>query len=175
MLYGQRVLLRPWSESDLSVLSAIRNDLEMQLLLMAEPRPNSVVAVREWLQDRSPRDDGVLFVISRSDDDHALGFIQAQRINRQSRYCYLGICIARDHQSKGVGYEALQLLEIYLYGVLGLRKLLLEVLSDNKTAISFYERAGFARAGTLSSHHRIRDHFVDVVIMEKMLCRGDSA
>jgi RimJ/RimL family protein N-acetyltransferase len=169
MLFGNRVVLRPWAEVDLPVLSGIRNDLELQLALMSEPRPNSEGRVRQWLQDRSAQADTVFFVTARAADDHAVGFIQAHRIDRRNGAGYLGICLARDHQNEGLGGEAIQLLSTYLVEVMGLRKLMLEVLSDNQGAINFYLRAGFAVVGTLRAHHLMRGRFHDVIIMEKML------
>lgn len=169
MLSGKRAMLRPWREADLPLLSGIRNDIGLQLLLMAEPKPNPEGRVRQWLQDRSAQPDGVFFVIARADNDQAAGFIQVQRIDRRNRTGYLGICLAPGHQGEGLGADALGLMEDYLRGVMGLRKMLLEVLGENQGAIDFYRRAGYAVAGTLGAHHLMRGRFADVVIMEKRL------
>lgn len=174
MLYGKSTVLRPWSELDLPFFSEIRNNLKLQTLLMAEPRPNSEARVAQWLRDRSDQADGVFFVIAKFSDNHAVGFIQAQRIDRRNRSAYVGICIGDAQQNRGLGAEALRLFEVYLAEVMGMRKLLLEVLTENQRAISFYRNAGFETVGTLRSHHWVRNRFDDVAVMEKLLCVGDA-
>ncbi len=169
MLYGNSVTLRAWTAADLPMLSDIRNDVGLQLMLMAEPRPNPDERVRQWLQDRSAQPDSVFFVIARADDNAAVGFVQAQRWERRNRSAYLGICVAGSFQGLGFAREALQLMEAYLRDTLNLRKLLLEVLASNTDALDLYQRAQYQVAGVLKAHHLIHGDYQDVVIMEKRL------
>lgn len=169
MLYGNRIALRAWAPADVAALGAMRNDIDLQLLLMAEPRPNSEERVRHWLQERSAQADSVFFVIAESETNHPLGFIQATRWDRRNQTAYLGIGLAAAARGKGVASQALRLMEDYLHDVLNLRKLLLEVIGTNARALELYRRAGYAVAGTLRAHHLIRGVHEDVVIMEKRL------
>lgn len=169
MLHGHRVTLRAWTPSDLPLLSEIRNDIDAQLMLMSEPRPNSEERVRQWLQDRSAHPDSVFFVIARNEDNRAIGFVQAQRWERRNRTAYLGICLATPFHGQGFGRDALQLMEGYLQDVLNLRKLLLEVLASNASALALYQWAHYQVAGVLKAHHLIKGVHEDVVIMEKRL------
>jgi RimJ/RimL family protein N-acetyltransferase len=169
MLYGNGVTLRAWTDADLPLLSNIRNDVGLQLMLMAEPRPNPDERVRQWLQEKSAQPDSVFFVIAKADDNGAAGFIQAQRWERRNRSAYLGICLATPFQGRGFAREALQLMETYLRDTLSLRKLLLEVLTTNADALDLYKRAQYQVAGVLKAHHLVNGAYQDVVLMEKRL------
>ncbi len=169
MLYGTSVTLRAWTPADLTVLGDMRNDIDLQLMLMAEPRPNPEERVRQWLQERSAQPDSVFFVIAGRQDNQALGFVQATRWDKRNRSAYLGIGLAASARGKGHAGEALRLAEGYFRNVLNLRKLLLEVLSTNSAALALYRNAQYTVAGTLKAHHLVRGVHEDVVIMEKRL------
>jgi hypothetical protein len=59
MLTGTLIKLRPSKAADVPLLSALRNDLELQLALMAVPRPNSRARVKAWLTRRSNDPEGL--------------------------------------------------------------------------------------------------------------------
>lgn len=169
MLQGKTVTLREFRDTDLPVLAAIRNDVELQRALMAAPRPNSRERVEDWLQRRANDPQGAFFVVAVSIGDVPIGFLQLVAIDMLSRHADLGICLTPEQHGLGRATEALALLEGYASGVLGLRKIVLHVLANNARAIAFYERRGFRRVGVLSEHHYHRGEFHDVLIMEKRI------
>ena len=79
MLAGQKISLRPWCDADLDFFGQLRNDVETQLVLLAQPRPNPANRVRQWLEDRSSASDGVFFVIASRLDGKAAGFVATSR------------------------------------------------------------------------------------------------
>jgi len=169
MLTGTLIKLRPSKAADVPLLSALRNDLGLQLALMAVPRPNSRARVKAWLTRRSNDPEGAFFVVARARDDKAIGFIQLVRIDTLHRRAEMGICLAPDARGSGAADEALAMIENYASAVLGLQKLVLQVGVHNRRAISLYERASFLRVGTLKAHHFASGRFYDVLIMEKLL------
>ena len=169
MLFGEHVVLRAWREADVPAMQILRNDIELQDALMSEARPNSAERTRQWLSERSCRDDMLFFVVADRTDDSPLGFVQVAEINRRNGTGVLGICFLPMAQGQGFGMSVVGLLENYLFRVLGLRKLLLYVLAGNVRAIRLYEKSGFRRVGTLSRHHKTIEGYVDVVVMEHLL------
>lgn len=167
MLTGKNLVLRAWKDSDLPKLTALRNDLDLQAQLMTQPRPNSVARVVRWLQEKSEKPDGVFFVVAERASDAALGYLQIQQMDMQNRHCSLGICLATEAQGMGYGHEALTLVERYMKQTFGVRKIMLEVLQSNASAIRFYERYGFQKVGVMKAHFQVGDQHVDVLIMEK--------
>ena len=75
MLQGDRLMLREWRERDLEALSLLRNDIELQAMLMSQAKPNSIERVRNWLVDRSSCDNMVFFVAVARADDAVLGYL----------------------------------------------------------------------------------------------------
>lgn len=169
MLKGKRLILREWREPDLPTLAAIRNDVELQSSLMAMPRPNSIERVRQWLVDRTSREDMQFFVIASSDDDCVLGYVQVTQVDFSHGSGELGICLARNAQGSGLAHECCDLLEGHLSRMLALRKLTLKVLSTNTRAISFYLRRGYREVGRFEQHFRVNGMYQDVVLMERFL------
>ena len=167
MLTGKDIVLRAWKESDLPKLTVLRNDLSLQAQLLTQPRPNSVPRVVRWLQEKSEKPEGVFFIVAARDTDMPLGYIQIHQMDLQNRHCGLGICLAAEAQGKGHGQEALSLVERYVKETFGMRKIMLEVLLSNASAIRFYERYGFDRIGVMKAHFQIGNTYADVLVMEK--------
>jgi len=169
MLLGDRLILREWRESDLPALAEIRNDIELQDLLMTQAKPNSIERTRRWLVDRSSRDDMVFFVAAACVDNTVLGYLQVTNIDQFHGVGDFGICLSSAAQGTNLAQEACQLLYAYLSRMLALRKLTLKVLADNVRAVAFYRKNGYREVGRLDRHFRINKRFEDVLIMERFL------
>ena len=169
MLQGQAITLRETREMDLPVLAGIRNDVALQLALMATPRPNTVERVEDWIKRRASDPAGVFFVVAFGEELQPIGFVQLVNIDAVHQHADLGICVLPEHQGGGRALEALQLLEKYASSTLGLRKIVLRVLALNSRAIAFYEKSGYRQVGVLHAHHFQAGEFHDVLLMEKLL------
>ena len=175
MIEGTVVRLRGWQESDLEVITEMRNDLALQAQLLARTRGSATPQVRQWLQDRSTDPQGLMLIVASRDDDRALGYLQLSDISDIDQRAELGICLHAQAQGRGVGREALTLVQPYLREVWALRKLSLRVRSDNAQAIACYERVGFERCGLLCQHVHVGGAFRDIVLMDLFLEGKDSA
>jgi len=169
VLQGDRLTLREWRESDVEALAKLRNNVQLQALLMTQARPNSIERVRRWLVDRSSTDDMVFFVAAQRTDDAAIGYVQVAHIDRFHGVGEFGICLSASAQGSKLAPEACQLLDPYLRQVLALRKLTLKVRADNARAIAFYLKYGYREVGRMESHFREKDKYHDVLIMEIFL------
>lgn len=166
-----RVVLRAAADSDFVVLAELRNNFAVQDALLATGRPNSPARVKAWLERRAADDEGVFFVIAATDDDRALGFVQATGIDPLHRVAELGICITDVARGRGVGRQAIALLEEYLQRSFRTRKIWLRVDAGNTNAIALYGACGFQRVGVLSQHHYAGGRYRDVLIMEKLFAK----
>lgn len=175
MISGDLVRLRGIEQADEAVLGALRNDMELQLALMARPRPSGTPRIRKWLDRTSEDPSKVFFVVADLATGDAVGFIQLAGLDIESRHARLGICLTREVWGRGYATEAIRLLLNYSYCVLGLRKVLLEVLASNERAITTYERAGFRVIGRLLSHFYSDGSFHDVVMMERLIGADGAA
>ncbi len=174
MLAADTICLRPPEARDLPFFVGLRNDLALQLSLMAVPRPNPPAKVAAWLEQRADDPHGAFFVIADAQTGDAAGFVQLTQIDTLHGTAELGICLAGTAQGRGFAAEAMRLLEQYARQVFNLRKFVLRVLQGNQRAVSFYDRIGFRRVGTLQQHHYQDGAHHDVLIMEKGLTAGSG-
>jgi RimJ/RimL family protein N-acetyltransferase len=167
-------ILREPRPADDETLTALRNDVDLQLQLLARPRPNSVSRVRDWVERISSDPGAVFFVIAESTGADpsagtAIGFLQLRDLDLVSGHGRLGIAVRAESQRRGHARRALDLAGSYGREVFGLRKIVLEVRADNDAARGLYRSAGFADVGVLREHHRVADRWYDVVVMERFL------
>ena len=174
MLEGQHIILRPWREADLDFFGQLRNDVETQLVLLAQPKPNPVNRVRQWLEARSGAAEGVFFVIASKALEQAVGFIELRDIHPTHLWGHLGVCLDRAARGQGFAVEALGLLESYARRVLMLRKIVLTVAANNTSARRLYDSTGYATVGTQREHFHVGGEWLDAVVMEKTLRTKDS-
>jgi diamine N-acetyltransferase len=160
------IVLRTWREADVELLTALRNDRDLQALLLARVRGSDEAQVRQWLRDRTSGADSLFFIIAESPADRCIGYVQLAAIDWVDRVGDLGICVAPGHQRRGAGTRALTLAMDALRRTWGIRKINLRVRSDNLRAIRCYERLGFAHCGLQRRHVNLDGAWLDVVLME---------
>lgn len=80
----------------------------------------------------------------------------------------IGIGVADDWQGKGVGAALMRAGIDLADNWLNLKRLELEVYSDNKAAIRLYERFGFVYEGTLRQHAYRDGEYVDSAMMARL-------
>ena len=160
--------LRPAREEDADFFVDLRNDIDLQYLLMARARGSTLAQVTDWLRSRS-EGQVIFLVVADRDTDAPAGFIQLASVDEVSRHGDLGICIADAFQGKGYAEQALLTFEAYLRDTLNISKVSLSVLSANRRAIEFYLKLGYREVGTQLAHFYWEGELHDVLLMEKAI------
>jgi diamine N-acetyltransferase len=168
MLEGQHINLRPWQAQDLPSLTSLRNDVVLQGQLLARPRGSTLEQVQEWLEGFK-NDPQSIFLVIADKTDVMLGFVQIKHIDTLNRSAELGIGVLKAKTGKGLGTEAIQLMADYLKKNWNLRKLTLQVRTDNQIAIAAYQKTGFSACGKYTDHVFIDGQWRDVTLMELFL------
>ena len=169
MLIGRKATLRAPGDADLELLFSLRNDVQLQQQLLAVPRPNTLQRVHDWLQRRLSDEQSVFFVVADRESGRGCGFLQIVHIDLLHQTGELGICLAPTERGKGYGREAITLAQRYVRSTFGMRKLTLQVLASNQSAIRLYQRLDYTVVGTLQRHFYFGGEYHDVVIMEHFL------
>ncbi len=169
MITGTHVVLRAPVKEDMATLLALRNDMELQMLLGVLPRANSAQRVDDWIASMMSDPRNIFFVIAKRDDEQALGYVQLTQLDFVHGFGELGICIGAHTHGKGYAAEAMHLLESYAHNVFNLRKIILRVLASNNRAIAFYKKVGYETVGVYKRHLYQNQTYHDTVIMEKFL------
>jgi diamine N-acetyltransferase len=87
-----------------------------------------------------------------SDEDEYLGTISLKNIDQESKNGEYAIALRKKVIGTGAAREATKLLLEKAFFHLELEKVYLNVLSENKRAIRFYEKYGFVKEGEFKKH-----------------------
>jgi RimJ/RimL family protein N-acetyltransferase len=165
---GDNVILRAPLPSDLDLLRKLRNDTELQHLLLAHPQLTGPDDTEAWLQRRMNDEHG-LFKIIADETNQPFGFVQIGNVHRRGCFGYAGICLEPRARGRGFGTDVISQIMNLALTSLNLRKLILEVRSDNVPALALYLKLGFVTVGTLLEHYYDGKKWYDVVLMERHL------
>ncbi len=169
MLKTNRTLLRSPLPEDKELLVKLRNDIDLQVLLMSRPKANNYSKIESWLNQKLSDEHTVFFIVADADGSFPVGYIQLVKMDFLNKRCELGICIDIQYHGKGYATDAFKLLEIYAKKVFNMNKIVVSVLTKNKRAISFYEKMLYQNVGILKEDFYFDSEFHDVLIMEKMI------
>lgn len=171
MLIGEKIYLRPLGLKDSEYTLMLRQDIEGISELMGYIYPVNLENEIEWIKEIHGKGfrDKIYFAIIEKNSDKFVGYISVQNIHYLDRTADFGIIISKDYRGKGYGKEAIEKFFNYLKNVIGIRKVNLRVLKENKTAIELYKKVGFYLEGELKAQVYQNTQFKDVLIMSKFL------
>lgn len=137
------IKLRPWQESDLPTLLRLRNDVELQALLLSTVRGSDINDVRAWLEKRTGPKDATFHIIADRTSNEPLGYIQAEGCVDNPSTWQLGICLDWPFQGAGRGTAVLREFHDLLGQTGSVESLRLVVAEKNIRALACYERLGY--------------------------------
>lgn len=167
-LIGKRVMLREYRQEDFAAIRKWVNDRATTRYLSAIFwYPQTESDTNDFLgRVMHSAPNAAYFVIADAKDQSYIGQLDIFDIDWKLRLGRLGIVIGSDEmRGRGVGTEALGLLQNYAFGVLGLERLELEVYTGNARAIRCYEKAGFVHEGTRRHAAMVDGKYADVGVM----------
>jgi RimJ/RimL family protein N-acetyltransferase len=145
-LVGERVMLRPVCETDLTALRAWYNDVDT-FPYMSRQTPLSEADQANWYASVCDGTDAVVFAVTDRLTGLLLGSITLRNLDDPAGRGELGILLGRP--GSGYGADAIRALLSYAFVTLRLNTVSLEVRGDNRRAITAYMRAGFRPEGVL--------------------------
>jgi RimJ/RimL family protein N-acetyltransferase len=168
---GKQVRLRPFRRTDLRRVITWRHDEQLRRGALWGDAPFGNREAQRWLRAVSDGVDAsrLTFAVELRESGRLVGLTNLTRIDRRGGTAYFGVVIGeKDCWGRGIAHETLTLV-LRRAVALGLRKVLLEVASDNPRAIALYQRAGFQTEGVLRRQLPRGGEFVDVLIMAVFL------
>jgi phosphinothricin acetyltransferase len=121
-----------------------------------------------WLASHGPRHPVLLAV---DPGGTVLGWGSLNRFNPRAAYDHVAdfsLFVAREVRGRGVGGALLSALEVRARAI-GYHKMVLAAFPTNTPGTRLYERHGFSTVGIYHEQGLLDGHWVDVVIMEKLL------
>ncbi|GGF28248.1 N-acetyltransferase [Halobacillus andaensis] len=147
ILHSHRVHLGPVTDEHLEQIATwFNHSLFLRRFDAAAAQPRSYDSLKEWRDDATKNDSHFLFSIC--DGDTLIGYVELDGILWNQRNGWISIAIGdADHQGKGYGTEAMELLINYAFQELNLHRLQLTVFDYNEPALRLYEKLGFTYEG----------------------------
>ncbi len=94
--------------------------------------------------------DGQLRLIIEDDINHTtLGCVDLFDFDPRNRKAAIGLYVSPEARRSGVGYETMQLLEQYAFGILNLRLLYAVIRTSNRACLSLYRLLGYEQTAVL--------------------------
>ncbi|MEK7553032.1 MAG: GNAT family N-acetyltransferase [Patescibacteria group bacterium] len=116
---------------------------------------------RRWLQ-----------ILVAKDGDRFVGYLSIffARFRKMKTNAYLVLSVREGYRGQGIGTRLMQEAE-KLARERGIRRLELEVFAKNKQAYGLFKRLGYEEEGRKRQAVRVRDEFIDLVLMAKFLTK----
>lgn len=127
-------------------------------------------SVEEFIKNSFKSDNNSYHFAIADDNDEYLGTVSLKKIDLKARSAEYAISIRYSAQGKGVGKFATQKILDFAFNELNLNRIYLNVLSENKNAICFYEKQGFTFEGEFYHHINIRGKLKSLKWYRMMRC-----
>lgn len=165
-IIGDKIYLRQLKVSDASdeYVSWLK-DVDINRYL--QTKDTTVEELKDYIKQKMD-DKNVFFVgIFDNETNIHIGNIKLEPIEWDKREATFGILIGnKNFLGRGIGTIATSLIVKYAFEKLGLQKIILGVIIENKPAIRCYEKVGFKITKTIKNGIENEGKFFDKIIME---------
>ena len=156
----ERLLLRPYAESDLDALYDIQSRPDVARFLYWEPRSrDDVAAAISNLQEFTEIDgegDGLVLAIQPRDGDRIVGDISLMYRSEAHRQGEIGFVLHPDHQGRGYASEAARAMLRVGFEQLDLHRVIGRCEARNDASARLMERLGMRREGHLVENEWVK-------------------
>lgn len=168
-LKGENLVLKEFSKEDIPNIREWVNDYEVTKFLSdIFLYPHTLTETESFVnyvlegKDNSHKE----FIIAKKDSLDYVGQVNLFNIDWKNRSAEMGIVIGKkDSLGKGIGREAIELLQYFVFNKLNFNRLELKVLDFNERAINCYKKCGFVEDGRLRKRFYVDGKYTDYVIM----------
>lgn len=149
-----------------SEIAKWQNDVQVKYQLIGYRMPIHEKSVEKWVDSIGQETGATRAVYGVFLDQKAIGLAWLCNIDYVNSWCNAGAFISDlNFRNKGYGKSIFYILADFAFNGLGLRKVELEVISNNYAAIKLYKQIGFSLDGSRRDHFFKNGKFIDVNIM----------
>jgi RimJ/RimL family protein N-acetyltransferase len=142
---GETLDLRTIERDDLEKLQEMGNHPELRKYSPGA-RPVNMLKQEEYFEEFLSAEDNVFLMIEHREE--SVGWVNLKHIKEESRKAEFGIRILPEHQGKGLGSEASELIIEYGFETLNLHRIYARTFNFNSASKALMEKIGFRREGT---------------------------
>lgn len=178
-LQTERLVVRRFTDSDLPTFMAYRNDPEVARYQswdsISERRAQAFIREMQGLEPGIPG-EWFQFAIELKETGELIGDC-ALNVNREDPpQAEIGYTLARAHQGKGLGQEAVSAVLDYAFEAFGVHRAIARLDAENNASAKLLERLGFRREGHFIRNMwfkgRWADEYLYAVLRDEWLQRG---
>lgn len=159
-------ILRAPSSRDINALYEYKNDKTVSDMLVGYSTGYTYEDIENWITFHNSKEDEVLFVISRREDNFCVGHVGLYKIDDRVKSCEFGILIGlKSLWGKGVGTAVTRGIINYGFDTLQMNRIGLDLLEHNDRALALYKKVGFVREGLLRQAQKKNNQYVNLVLM----------
>lgn len=168
-IFGERIVLREYKKEDLPYMRKWVNDPEIvDNLSDVFLHANTINETENFLNTilEGKNNQQINFVIADKKTEEYIGQIDLINIDWKNRVAEMGIVIGnKDLLGKGIGTEAIKLLQAFVFERLNINRLELNLHDYNERAYKCYLNCGFVEEGRLRKKFFINGQYTDVILM----------
>lgn len=137
-----KVTIRPLKKKDAPLMLEWMTDPDIVRFFRFDASRVTLESCRAYIKSAAEMKDAAHFAIADGNDEY-LGTISLKDIDRENGCAEYAISTRKKAHGTGAALEATRLLLRYAFETLGLKRVYLNVLADNKRANAFYRKVGF--------------------------------
>lgn len=172
MYHGDKVRLRKLRESDAKIILKHWNNYSLRQYLPT-PLPTSLMDLKDFIETANEaynERSKFTFGIETLESEKLIGLVNLVGISWISRFAEIGQFAIFDPEfmGKGYGFDSLRVLLDFAFFVLDLHSIHLMVEIFNIHAVTFYEKFGFQKRGSLRELAYRNGTRYDILIMDML-------
>lgn len=164
---SQRLILRSFDDSLVNeqYLSWL-HDERVNRYLLKPSNETSLDDIRKYVRSLTESADNCFLSILDRETGQHIGNVRLGPMDHGAHTCQYSMMIGdTDYHGKGIGTEVVALALKICFETLGMNKVFLDVIEENKAAIRIYEKNGFKTEGKLKQHKLLNGTLYDLRIM----------
>lgn len=138
MIDGNNISLRAIELQDASLLQSLMNDPLISENVVGWSFPVSLHSQDNWIKNSTNNNSTYRFVIVDKQTQEAIGITGLWNIDWHNLSAESAIKILPKKTKKGIGTEALMLVQAWAFYTVGLRRLYAEILAFNSSSLALY-------------------------------------
>ena len=164
---GLKVKVREAVLQDVQRMTEIHNQGIIDRGSVLDITPHPLKERLAWFNNLSSREA----VVVAETQGTVVGFCALQPYSPEEMYAHIGVStiwIEKDFRGQGIGHKLSKKM-FPLAKKRGYLKFLIFAYSFNRDKMGFYKEVGYKEIGILKQHAKIKDKFVDVLLLERIL------
>lgn len=171
LLRGTKVYLRSVEPEDLDFLYKVENNPDVWIHGSIQS-PISRFVLKNYIERTLSEDifdlKQLRLIICCIESNERIGTLDLYDLNIKNRRAGVGIFVEKEFRGKGVGKEALKLLNEYCFKQLLLKQTYAYVIPDNKESLLLFSNGGYMQSGILINWVADENGFKDVIVFQKL-------